>query len=517
MSTRQGTKIGNQDANLEQRVQRLEEMLRKVLARPRGPAPVELLTKRIAQTAHGFTVGHIVQPGSDGTWGLAIAQPQECEADRTIGNRKNPALAVVTEVLSDDAFLVSFGGFLPFVPAREQADAEDADDALVGRVYSLSETEAGRMTARTTSTGIRVFSTTSIGDGIFMPYRDRDQVIAEWVGSTAVVGQVINVINGDLADAAALTNPYAQKLGLVIAVKDDQVLACVSGICTLPSTASPGVGLCYLDAESAGTLTLTKPETPEDQRPVLVGYSYDDGTFWMNPPPDRMPGIGDLWDVDHSTPPEDHQVLVWDDTAKRYIPGLIGTDSIEEGSIAGAQLADFLGYAILGNPAAATASAQQLIAGTDGDVLRRVGTALGFGKIVTINIGDQAVTAAKLVNANAHTVVGNGTNTAASPTGITASANGQVLNRKSNTTAFTAAAELGTSASGGGSLAVYSTSSISVVVSASGVVTVTFGASKTITLDPSHLTGTYDIRFRELDYCNGGVAQKRWVLCDAGH
>jgi hypothetical protein len=55
---------------------------------------------------------------------------------------------------------------------------------------------------------------------------------------------------------------------------------------------------------------------------------------------------------------------------------------------------------VVGNPTNATADVTDIAAGTDGHVLRRSGTSIGFGQIATAGIGDAQVTLAKIANAS---------------------------------------------------------------------------------------------------------------------
>ncbi|WP_148285334.1 hypothetical protein [Flavobacterium sp. B17] len=69
---------------------------------------------------------------------------------------------------------------------------------------------------------------------------------------------------------------------------------------------------------------------------------------------------------------------------------------IADGTVANADLANMAALTVKGNATNAAAAPTDIAAGTDGYVLRRSGTALGFGTVDTAGITDGAVTASKL-------------------------------------------------------------------------------------------------------------------------
>ncbi|MBL0025538.1 MAG: hypothetical protein IPO98_11320 [Saprospiraceae bacterium] len=86
----------------------------------------------------------------------------------------------------------------------------------------------------------------------------------------------------------------------------------------------------------------------------------------------------------------------------------------------------------------AAAAPTDITAGTDGHVLRRSGTTLGFGQIATLGILDNAVTYAKMQNTTGLRLLGNPTGSATVPSEITLgtglSFTGSVLNATSGGT-----------------------------------------------------------------------------------
>lgn len=88
------------------------------------------------------------------------------------------------------------------------------------------------------------------------------------------------------------------------------------------------------------------------------------------------------------------------------------------------------------NATNATAAATDVAAGTDGHVLRRSGTTLGFGTLATAAYGDATITDAKFTNRTALSIWGRATNSAGVGADIVATADGQVMRRSGGALAF---------------------------------------------------------------------------------
>jgi hypothetical protein len=120
-------------------------------------------------------------------------------------------------------------------------------------------------------------------------------------------------------------------------------------------------------------------------------------------------------------------------------------------SITDAMLRDSAARSVIGNGTAALANPADIVAGTDGHVLRRSGTLLAFGAVDLANTSavtgvlpaaNQAappadsITDAMLRDSAALSVIGNTTNALANPADIAAASDGQVLRRSGTALAF---------------------------------------------------------------------------------
>lgn len=135
--------------------------------------------------------------------------------------------------------------------------------------------------------------------------------------------------------------------------------------------------------------------------------------------------------------------LVHVHAASDITSGTFGTSMIADGAITDAKIRDGAALSVVGRSANSTGDVADIAAGTDGHVLRRSGTTLGFGTIATGGVADDAVTDAKLRNSAALSVIGRSANSTGDPADIAASADGDVLRRSGTTLGFGTVATAG--------------------------------------------------------------------------
>jgi hypothetical protein len=86
--------------------------------------------------------------------------------------------------------------------------------------------------------------------------------------------------------------------------------------------------------------------------------------------------------------------------------GTIATGGIANNAVTDAKLRQSAALSVVGRSANSTGNVADIAAANDGEVLRRSGTALGFGTIATAGITDAAVTLAKMANLAQSTIIG---------------------------------------------------------------------------------------------------------------
>jgi len=132
-------------------------------------------------------------------------------------------------------------------------------------------------------------------------------------------------------------------------------------------------------------------------------------------------------------------------TAQIYTAGagldLTGVQfSVETNGITDAMLRQSAGLSVIGRSANSTGDVADITAASDNQVLRRDGTSIGFGAVATGGIADDAVTNDKLRESAALSVIGNATNATANPADIAAASDHEVLRRSGTALGFGAVA-----------------------------------------------------------------------------
>ncbi len=92
---------------------------------------------------------------------------------------------------------------------------------------------------------------------------------------------------------------------------------------------------------------------------------------------------------------------------------------IDANAVGDAELRDSAALSVIGRSANSSGDPADMAAGTDGHVLRRSGTALGFGTVATAGIANAAITLAKMANLTAPAIIGRATVGAGVPEELT--------------------------------------------------------------------------------------------------
>lgn len=116
--------------------------------------------------------------------------------------------------------------------------------------------------------------------------------------------------------------------------------------------------------------------------------------------------------------------------------GQITTGGITDNAVTNVKIRQSAGLSVIGRSASGTGNVEDLTAGTDGHVLRRSGTTLGFGEIGTAGIANNAITNSKLRVSSAFSVIGRTQNISGEVVDIQASSAGQVLRRTTDNFGF---------------------------------------------------------------------------------
>jgi biotin-(acetyl-CoA carboxylase) ligase len=169
------------------------------------------------------------------------------------------------------------------------------------------------------------------------------------------------------------------------------------------------------------------------------------------------------------------------------VSGSGGTWTIDSAAVTFAKMQDGTAMSVLGRSANSTGVMALMSAGTDGHVLRRSGTTLGFGTLASGAFASNTIPLTAVANITAQAVLVNATGSAAAPTALALSAS-QLLGRGS--TGNVAAITLGTNLSMSGAT-LNATGGLSAIAAQSVLANAT-GSSATpseLTVAPSRVLG----------------------------
>ena len=143
-------------------------------------------------------------------------------------------------------------------------------------------------------------------------------------------------------------------------------------------------------------------------------------------------------------------------TTAKINAGAVTTAKIADSNVTNAKLANMTALSVKANPTNSSAVAQDVAAANDGEVLRRSGTAVGFGSVsaaglatdavetakikdanvTTAKLADEAVTKGKLENSAALSVIGRAANSSGVTADIAAGSDGAILRRSGTSIGF---------------------------------------------------------------------------------
>jgi hypothetical protein len=509
MSINLGRKHNNSKASLEQRVNDLERRLSRMMSVQALPIIGTIMAQ---QDAHGFGVRDVVVKASDGIWKQfdPFAFFQAFDEDPT---SVGAIVGVIENVVSVDLVVVRLSGEAKI---GEFLNLDWNEVPLPGAKLYAQEIQygafnifAGTMTHIPQPSGVVVGFVLEAGKMIVCPHRDSDATVVllpvAVSGATLVPLSIIGGVADYAVDEDVGTDPDAI-VGVGYLGDGTNVLTAIAGTIR---TDAYGAWTTWSDGYQwllgTGGTSPTKPIIPatEEWRPTVIARLINNRlTVYKGQSTD---GVGDLWDVDLSTPPASDDTLKWDDTDKRWKPG--------PGGLAGN--AD--GPSVIARQVAGVGPVTAFMTTANEQVLFRSGGILQWDKIGV----------AQLKNTPAYTVLANGTSATAALTEL-AAIDGTILGRVGTELKFGSNPQLGTAADGlgylkihfavgkyweidaTGKMTVYQTATSKVEILADSSIKFTWGSSNTLTIDPADIVGSSRVfRIREIDVCDSsGVAKK---------
>lgn len=402
----------------------------------------------------GNTTYYTITNGTDWEVGIGTYTSSGTTLSRdTILESSNSGNAVNWGVGAKDVFVTYPAEQAVYFNAAGQVDVDNL--RLDGNTLSSTNTD-GNIVLDPDGTGsvdvssakiVNVASPTTGGDAVNKTYVDSLVAAGVHFHEPVRVESPINLVatynNGTSGVGATLTNAGTQ-VALVI---DGVTLNVADRVLVYQQTDQTQNGVYVVsDVGSGATNWILTRSTDTDTYGVAGPTTLSEGsTFFVQ---EGATGAGETYTcntVGTITFGTTNITFAQISSAQIYSAGagldLTGTQfSVETNGITDSMLRQSAGLSVIGRSANTTGDVADITAASDGEVLRRSGTSIGFGTVITDGIADNAVTDAKLRDSAALSVIGNATNATANPADIAATSDHEVLRRSGTSVGFGAVA-----------------------------------------------------------------------------
>lgn len=149
----------------------------------------------------------------------------------------------------------------------------------------------------------------------------------------------------------------------------------------------------YLAGTSTPEATLTDATSGVPNANPLILDSNGIGEYWLDPAISYKFVLHDANDVPQYT----------DDNISLLPAGSISSTALANNSVTDAKLRQSAGLSVIGRATNTTGNVADITAATDGHVLRRSGSGVGFGTVVAGGLASDSVTTGKILDSNVTT------------------------------------------------------------------------------------------------------------------
>lgn len=176
-----------------------------------------------------------------------------------------------------------------------------------------------------------------------------------------------------------------------------------------PVSVNTGVAMVYghyYENNAALNVTVSTPAATTAGRIVLeadwtaqtVRAKSVQSASGVTTPPTLVQSAGTTWQISLATYliTSGGVITLTDDRSYCHFSTVVNQSMIDNDSVGNAQLRNSAALSVIGRSANSVGDPGDMVAGSDGFVLRRAGTVLAFGQVATSGITDLAVTGAKL-------------------------------------------------------------------------------------------------------------------------